>query len=90
MRPSRPQVGDIFEDNDPTQRMMAIVNYNNDTAPSTGSAAVDLGSGFFDPYEIGGVVEPRDGASAGAVLFLRDSNDAYKLGVNYIVYGMTH
>ncbi len=56
----------IFEDNDPTQRMMAIVNYNNDVAEYWEWS--DQG-GFF-PVDF--------------------TNDAYKLGVNYIVYGMTH
>ena len=56
----------IFEDNDPTQRMMAIVNYNNDIAEYWEWS--DQG-GFF-PVDF--------------------TNDAYKLGVNYIVYGMTH
>ena len=56
----------IFEDNDPTQRMMAIVNYNNDVAE------------YWEWSDQGG-------------FFLVDfTNDAYKLGVNYIVYGMTH
>jgi hypothetical protein len=55
----------IFEDNDPTKRLMVIANYNNDIGDAwqwsgTGFVSVDL------------------------------SNEAYKLGVNYVVYGMTH
>ena len=54
----------IFQDNDPTKRLMAIVNYNNDIGEywewsDTGLIPIDL------------------------------SNEAYKLGVNYIVYGLT-
>ncbi|MDQ3698062.1 MAG: DUF4159 domain-containing protein [Gemmatimonadota bacterium] len=55
----------IYEDNDPTKRLMAIVNYNNDIGEywewsDTGFLPVSL------------------------------SNEAYKLGVNYIMYAMTH
>ena len=54
-----------FRNNDPRDRMIAIVNYNNDLAEywefsDTGMFAVDW------------------------------TNDAYKLAVNYIVYGLTH
>ena len=54
----------IFEDNDPTRRLMVIVNYDNDVAEywefsDTGLFPLDL------------------------------SNEAYKLGVNYIVYALT-
>ena len=54
-----------FRNNDPHDRMLAIVNYNNDLAEywewsGTGMFAVDL------------------------------SNEAYKFGVNYVVYAMTH
>jgi hypothetical protein len=55
----------IFLDNDPTGRLLAVVNYNNDIGDyweysDTGWLPVDL------------------------------SNEAYKLGVNYIVYAMAH
>ncbi len=55
----------LFEDNDPTKRMLAIVNYNNDIAEywewsDTGWLPIDL------------------------------TNDAYKLGINYVIYAMTH
>ena len=55
----------VFEDNDPTKRMMALVNHNADIAEywefsDRGLFPVDL------------------------------TNDAYKLGVNYFVYALTH
>ncbi len=54
----------IFEDNDPTKRLMAAINYNGDISEywefsDTGAFPIDL------------------------------SNDAYKLGVNYVVYALT-
>jgi hypothetical protein len=55
----------IFENNDPSMRMLAIVNHNSDLAEYWEFAA----SGYF-PVDI--------------------TNEAYKLGVNYIVYAMTH
>jgi hypothetical protein len=61
----KPTYYGIFEDNDPTKRMMVIANYNNDVAEywewsDTGLLPIDM------------------------------SNEAYKLGVNYVVYGLTH
>jgi hypothetical protein len=55
----------IFEDNDPSKRLVVIANHNHDVAEywefsDTGWMPVDL------------------------------SNEAYKLGVNYMVYGLTH
>jgi hypothetical protein len=55
----------IFEENDPSRRLLAIANHNNDVAEYWEFA----GQGFFP-------VDP--------------SNEAYKLGINYMVYGMTH
>lgn len=55
----------VFEDNDPSKRLMVIVNYNNDI----GDYWEWSDAGFF-PIEM--------------------SNEAYKLGVNYIMYAMTH
>jgi hypothetical protein len=54
----------MFEDNDPSKRLLLIANFNNDIGDlwefsDTGFFSVDL------------------------------SNEAYKLGVNYVVYGMT-
>ncbi len=55
----------VFEDNDPTRRLMAIVNFNNDVSEywewsDTGWEPIDL------------------------------TNEAFKFGVNYVIYGMTH
>jgi hypothetical protein len=55
----------LFEDNDPTKRLMVMANYNNDIGDAwqwsgTGLVAIDL------------------------------SNEAYKLGVNYVMYALTH
>lgn len=55
----------IFEDNDPTSRLMVILNYNNDVGEYWEWSDTD-----FLPIEL--------------------SNEAYKLGINYIVYAMTH
>ena len=55
----------IFEDNDPSKRLMVIANYNADVAEYWEWS----GSGLF-PFD--------------------SSNEAYKLGVNYMVYGLTH
>lgn len=54
----------VFEDNDPTKRLLMIINYNNDIGEywewsDEGVFAIDL------------------------------SNEAYKIGVNYIVYALT-
>jgi hypothetical protein len=55
----------VFEDNDPTKRMLALVNLNCDLAEYWEWS----GRGFF-PIDL--------------------SNDAFKMGVNYIIYGLTH
>ena len=55
----------LFEDNDPTKRMIAIANYNTDL------------SEFWEFADTG-------------VRAIEDTNEAFKLGVNYIIYGMTH
>jgi hypothetical protein len=60
-----PEWHGIFEDNDPSKRLLAIANYNHDLGElwefsDTGYMPVDL------------------------------SNEAYKFGVNYVVYAMTH
>lgn len=55
----------IFEDDDPSKRLLAIANFNNDIAE------------YWEYSERGWY--PIDLA-----------NDAYKFGVNYVVYGMTH
>jgi len=55
----------IYEDNDPSKRLIVIVNYNNDIGDYMEHSHQE-----FWPVNI--------------------SNDAYKLAINYIFYGMTH
>jgi hypothetical protein len=55
----------IFEHNDPSRRMIALANWNNDLAEYWEWSA----EGLYNP-------DP--------------TNDAYRLGVNYILYAMTH
>jgi hypothetical protein len=55
----------IFEDNDPSKRLMVVANYDNDV-PEYWEWS---GQGLF-PFDA--------------------SNEAYKLGVNYMIYGLTH
>lgn len=55
----------LFEDNDPSKRLMAMVNFNTDV------------SNYWEFSSEG--LRPLD-----------ESNQAYKLGVNYIMYGLTH
>ena len=54
----------IHEDDDPTKRLMVVINYNNDI----GDYMEWSGEGWW-PVDL--------------------TNDAYKLAVNYLVYGMT-
>ncbi len=54
----------VFENNDPTRRLLMIVNYNNDIAEYWEFS--DLG---YFPIDM--------------------SNEAYKLGINYIVYALS-
>ncbi len=55
----------IYEDNDPSKRLMVLVNYNMDVGDYWEWSDTE-----WIPIEL--------------------SNEAYKLGVNYVVYGMTH
>lgn len=55
----------LFVDNDPTKRMLAMVNFNTDVSDFWEFS----GSGFR---------------------LVADDNEAYKLGVNYLVYALTH
>ncbi len=55
----------VYEDNDPTKRLMIVINYNNDIAEYW-----EFSDRGYYPIEL--------------------SNEAYKLGVNYVVYGLTH
>jgi hypothetical protein len=61
----RPIFRGVYQDNDPTKRLLMIVNYNTDI------------SQFWEWSGRG--LRPVD-----------DTNEAYKLGVNYLMYGMTH
>ena len=61
----RPSYYGVYEDNDPSKRLMVIANFDNDV-PEYWEWS---GQGLF-PFDT--------------------SNEAYKLGVNYIVYGYTH
>lgn len=54
----------VFEDNDPTKRMMMMVNYNNDIAEYWEFSD----QGYF-PIDL--------------------SNEAYKLGINYMIYALS-
>lgn len=54
----------IFEDNDPTKRLMVMLNLNNDLAEYWEYAGTD-----YFPMDL--------------------TNDAWRLGVNYIIYGLT-
>jgi hypothetical protein len=55
----------VFEDNDPSKRLLMIVNYNTDI------------SQYWEWSGRG--LRPFD-----------ETNEAYKLGVNYLLYGLTH
>jgi len=55
----------LYEDNDPSKRLMMVVNYNTDI------------SQYWEWSGRG--LRPFD-----------DTNEAYKLGVNYLIYGLSH
>lgn len=55
----------IFEDNDPTKRIMVMFNLNNDIAEYW-----EFSDRGYYPIDL--------------------ANEAYKLGVNYVVYALTH
>ena len=61
----RPSYYGVFEDNDPSKRLMVVANFDNDV-PEYWEWS---GEGLF-PFDA--------------------SNEAYKLGVNYLIYGLTH
>jgi hypothetical protein len=61
----RPIIRGIFEDNDRSKRLMAIINFNTDIA------------NFWEYSGTG--LKPVD-----------PTNKAFELGVNYIIYGLTH
>lgn len=64
-RQYRPRYLAVFEDNDPSKRIMAVLNHNNDIAEYWEYS--DLG---YLPIDL--------------------SNEAYKFGVNYLMYALTH
>jgi hypothetical protein len=55
----------VYEDNDPSKRLLMIINYNTDI-----SQYWEWSGRGFRPFD--------------------DTNEAYKLGVNYLIYGLTH
>jgi len=55
----------IYEDNDPSKRLMVIINANNDIAEYW-----EFSDRGYYPIDL--------------------ANEAYKLGVNYVVYALTH
>ena len=61
----RPIFRGVFEDNDPSKRLIAMINFNTDIS---------------EYWEFSGT-----GLSP-----ISETNEAYKLGVNYVIYGMTH
>jgi hypothetical protein len=61
----RPSYYGMYEDNDPSKRLMVVANYDNDV-PEYWEWS---GEGLY-PFDA--------------------SNEAYKLGVNYVIYGLTH
>jgi hypothetical protein len=61
----KPRYLGIYEDNDPSKRLMVVANFDNDV-PEYWEWS---GEGFF-PFDA--------------------SNEAYKLGVNYVIYATTH
>lgn len=65
MSGEHPSYYGLFEDNDPSKRLMVVANFDNDV--------------------------PEYWEWSGEGLFpFNSSNEAYKLGVNYMIYGMTH
>ena len=63
--PGQPSFRGLYEDNDPSKRLMMIVNYNTDI-----SQYWEWSGRGFRPFD--------------------ETNEAYKLGVNYVMYGLTH
>jgi Domain of unknown function (DUF4159) len=61
----RPEFHGLFEDNDPTKRLLMVIDYNTDV------------SQFWEWSGYG--LRP-----------ISETNEAYKIGVNYIIYGLTH
>lgn len=65
MSGQRPRYFGLYEDNDPSKRLMVVANADNDV--------------------------PEYWEWSGRGLFpFANTNEAYKLGVNYLIYGLTH
>jgi len=60
-----PVIFGVYEDNDPSKRLLVVINYNQDVGDSW-----EWSNTGYLPIEL--------------------SNNAYKLGINYVVYAMTH
>ena len=65
LRGLRPEYFGLFEDNDPTGRLMAIANYNT----NLGEYWQGAGGGYYSPEAL---------------------SRAFGLGINYVIYGLTH
>ena len=65
MSSERPSYYGLYEDNDPSKRLMVVANFDNDV-PEYWEWS---GRGLF-PFD--------------------NTSEAYKLGVNYMIYGLTH
>jgi hypothetical protein len=61
----QPKFRGLYEDNDPSKRLLMVVNYNTDI-----SQYWEWSGRGFRPFD--------------------ETNEAYKLGVNYVIYGLTH
>ena len=61
----RPVFKGVYEDNDPSKRLLMMINYNTDISQFWEWS----GRGFKS---------------------IDETNEAYKLGVNYLIYGLTH
>jgi hypothetical protein len=61
----RPLFQGIYEDNDPTKRLIAMMNFNEDVSNFWEFS----GQGFYP---------------------ISESNEGYKIGINYLIYAMSH
>jgi len=61
----KPEYFGMFEGNDPTKRLIAVANFNNDLGEYW-----EFSDQGIDPVDL--------------------SNEAYKFGVNYFIYGLIH
>jgi hypothetical protein len=63
--PHKPEYWALFENNDPSKRVIALANFNNDLGEYW-----EFSDQGIDPVDL--------------------SNEAYKFGVNYFIYGLIH